>query len=119
VSKGQLAAYQQTVLRALEETENAFVGYGEEQRRLANLMEQARQSERAAQLAQVRYREGVTDFLTLLDAQRTQLQAEDAVAVSEVQVYTGVVAIYKALGGGWEACPGASCMNLAAAVVSK
>jgi multidrug efflux system outer membrane protein len=119
VSKGQLAAYQQTVLRALEETENAFVGYGDEQRRLANLMEQARQSERAAQLAQVRYREGVTDFLTLLDAQRTQLQAEDAVAVSEVQVYTGVVAIYKALGGGWEACPGASCMNLAAAVVSK
>ena len=75
----------------------------------------ARQSERAASIAQVRYREGITDFLTLLDTQRTQLQAEDAVAQSEAQVYTGIVAIYKALGGGWEACADAACMKVARA----
>jgi multidrug efflux system outer membrane protein len=115
VADGQLAAYRQTVLLALEETENAFVNYGEAQRQLEHLMEQARYSARAAQLAQVRYREGATDFLTLLDAQRTQLQAEDAVAVAEAQVYTGVVAIYKALGGGWQPCSGADCGALAAA----
>jgi multidrug efflux system outer membrane protein len=45
------------------------------------------------------YREGVTDFLTLLDAQRTQLAAESAVAEAEGEVNVSVVAIYKALGG--------------------
>ena len=46
-----------------------------------------------------RYREGVADFLALLDAERTQLQAEDAVAQAESQVFTSVVGVYKALGG--------------------
>ncbi len=47
----------------------------------------------------MRYREGVADFLALLDAERTQLQAEDAVAQAEAGVFTSVVAVYKALGG--------------------
>ncbi len=94
-----LAEYEQTVLLALEETENALVSYREEQQRLVLLAEQARESARAADLARVRYREGVADFLSLLDAERTQLQAEDAVAQAEVGVFTGVVAVYKALGG--------------------
>ena len=75
-----LARYEQTVLRAIEETENALVGYREAQARLERLMEQARQSARSADLARTRYREGLTDFLDLLDAERTQLGAEDAVA---------------------------------------
>jgi multidrug efflux system outer membrane protein len=115
VADQQLAAYRQTVLLALEETENAFVNYGEAQRQLEHLLEQARYSARAAQLAQTRYREGVTDFLTLLDAQRTELQAEDAVAQAETQVYAGVVAIYKALGGGWQLCGESDCPALAVA----
>ena len=57
---------------------------------------------RAAALADIRYREGSEDFLTLLDAQRTQLQADDALADAEAQVNVGVVAVYKALGG-WRA----------------
>jgi outer membrane protein TolC len=60
------ARYEQTVLRAIEETENALVDYQEEQARLDRLMEQARQSARSADLARVRYREGLTDFLDLL-----------------------------------------------------
>ena len=55
--------------------------------------------QRAATIARVRYREGVVDFLALLDAERTQLQAEDAVAQAEAGVFTSVIAVYKALGG--------------------
>jgi multidrug efflux system outer membrane protein len=95
----QLAEYELTVLRALEETENALVAYREEQERLVKLADQARESTRAASIARTRYREGVADFLSLLDAERTQLQAEDAVAQAESGVFTAVVAVYKALGG--------------------
>jgi len=94
-----LAVYEQTLLRALEETENAFVSYREQQQRLVKLNEQARESARASAIARARYREGVADFLALLDAERTQLQAEDAVAQAEAQVFTSVVGVYKALGG--------------------
>lgn len=94
-----LAEYEQTVLRALEETENALVAYRGEQERLVKLADQARESGRAAAIARVRYREGLADFLALLDAERTQLQAEDAVAQAEAGVFTAVVAVYKSLGG--------------------
>jgi len=75
------------------------VGYREQQSRLKSLIEQAEASRRAQELAAAQYREGVTDFLTLLDAQRTQLTAESAVAEAEGEVNIGVVTIYKALGG--------------------
>jgi outer membrane protein, multidrug efflux system len=93
------ASFEQVVLLALEETDNALVRYHEEQQRLVRLVEQARESARAAGIARVRYKEGATDFLELLDAERTELQAQDAVARAESEVYTGVVAVYKALGG--------------------
>ena len=93
------AAYAQTVLLALEETENSFVGYAKEQSALTSLTEQARASAHATEIADLQYRAGVTDFLTLLDAQRTQLEAEDAVVQAQTQVNVRAVAIYKALGG--------------------
>jgi len=94
-----LAFYEETVLRALEETEDALANYHAQQARLIKLNDQARESKRAADIARLRYREGVVDFLSLLDAERTQLQAEDAVAESEKDVYVAVIALYKALGG--------------------
>jgi multidrug efflux system outer membrane protein len=94
-----LASYDDTVLRALEETENSFASYHAQQDRLVKLNTQAQESKRAADIARLRYREGVIDFLSLLDAERTQLQAEDAVAESERDVYVAVIALYKALGG--------------------
>ena len=94
-----MAEYEQTVLRALEETENALVSYREEQERLVKLADQARESARAAAIARTRYREGAADFLALLDAERTQLQAEDEVAQAESSNFTAVVAVYKAFGG--------------------
>lgn len=95
-----LATYNDTVLRALEETENAFSNYRSQQQTLLKLGTEAQQSKRAADIARLRYKEGVIDFLQLLDAERTQLQAEDDVAQSESNVYTAVVAIYKSLAGG-------------------
>ena len=94
-----VAGYEQTVLLALEETENALVRYREQQAQLVLLNEQVRESTRAADIARTRYREGVADFLSLLDAERTQLSAEAAVARAEADTFTAVVAVYKALGG--------------------
>ncbi|HEU4888871.1 MAG TPA: efflux transporter outer membrane subunit [Thermoanaerobaculia bacterium] len=91
--------YEQTVLLALEDVQNALARYREQQRRLVSLLEQAREGRRAADIARVRYREGIIDFLSLLDAERTQLQAEEAVAHAEAEVFTGVAAVYKGLGG--------------------
>ncbi len=99
VTRESVAEFEQVVLRALEETENALVNYREDQQRLVKLVEQARESSRAAAIARVRYREGAADFLALLDAERTELQAEDAVAEAEAGVFTSVIAVYKALGG--------------------
>jgi len=94
-----LAEYERSVLLALEDTENALAGYARQQQALRTVGEQVAAARRAAELAQVRYKEGGTDFLTLLEAQRGQLAAEDALARGEADVNTGVVAIYKALGG--------------------
>lgn len=98
-----LAAYDQTVLQALEDVENALVRYSQRQDQLRSLTDQAAASRRAAELARVRYKEGVLDFLVLLDSERTLLAAEDAVAIAETGVNTDVAAVYKALGGGWPA----------------
>jgi multidrug efflux system outer membrane protein len=105
-----LARFDGVVLAALEETENAFVTYREEQERLVKLVDQARESARAANIARVRYREGAVDFLQLLDAERTELQAQEAVAQAEAGVFTSVVAVYKALGG-VDAGPGSGAGN--------
>jgi len=96
---GVAAHYEKTVLGALEETENALLSYAKQQTQLKFRLEQSVAARRAAELAEVRYRAGSSDFLTLLDAQRTQLAADDALAQAEAGVNVGVVAIYKSLGG--------------------
>lgn len=102
---GALAEYEQQVLLALEESENAFSDYAKRQQRLLSLVRQSEASRAAAEQAAIRYREGTVDFLVLLDAERERLAAEYAQAQAEVELYRGIVAIYKALGGGWNAQP--------------
>jgi multidrug efflux system outer membrane protein len=99
---GSLARYEQTVLRALEDTEGALTTYSKALEREASLQEAARASSEAAGLASVRYEEGVSDFLLVLDAERTQLEAEDRLAQSRADSATALVAVYKALGAGWQ-----------------
>lgn len=92
------ADYEQTVLLALEDVENALSGYGRERRRLGHLSAAARASVDAADLATQRFEGGISDFLTALDAYRTALEAEDQLAVSQTAAATSLVALYKALG---------------------
>ena len=98
----QLAAYEKTVLNALEETENALVDFGREQVRRDYLRQADRSATQAMALARQRYDGGVDDFLPVLDAQRTQFSIQAQLAQSETRTATSLVAIYKALGGGWE-----------------
>lgn len=100
-----VAQYEQTVLKALEETENALVTHARTRDQLVHATDAAEASAAAAKLARVRYEGGVVDFLEVLDAERTQLEAEDRMAQSRTEAATSVVAVYKALGGGWEGAP--------------
>jgi multidrug efflux system outer membrane protein len=94
-----LAEYEKAMLLAFEEADTALVGYKQSQERLVKLTDEVRESARAANLARARYREGVADFLSLLDAERTQLQAEDGAAQAESDVFVDFVNLYRALGG--------------------
>jgi len=99
-TEASLAFYERTVLIALEETEGALVDYGQEQSRQRFLGISAEASQKAADLAHQRYEGGVTDFLSVLDAERTLLEAQDRLAASQARTVTALVSVYKALGGG-------------------
>jgi outer membrane protein, multidrug efflux system len=100
-----LAAYEQSVLRALEETENALVTHARTRDSLGDAAAAAAASQTAARIARTRYEGGMVDFLDVLDAERTQLADEDRLAQSRTDAATSLVAVYKALGGGWQGAP--------------
>lgn len=100
-AEGELARYQQTVLLALEDTENALVRFDRARAEDRQLEEAALASARAAGLARLRFDAGATGLLDVLDAERTRLQAQDAFADSRTRSTTGAVAVYRALAGGW------------------
>ena len=95
------ANYNATVLRALEESEGSLVTYDRAHARLAILESAVRSSTRAADLAQQRFEAGLTDFLQVLDAERTLLDAENQLAQGHTAAATALVAVYKAVGGTW------------------
>jgi NodT family efflux transporter outer membrane factor (OMF) lipoprotein len=95
------AQYNATVLRAVEETETSLVAYDRAHARLGLLAEAVRSSTRAADLAQQRFDAGLTDFLQVLDAQRTLLDAENQLAQAHTVAATALVAVYKSVGGTW------------------
>lgn len=101
-AEGQLAVYEKTVLGALEETENALLEYGKLQQRRDYFRAAVTAGEKAAHLARLRYQDGVSDFLVVLDAERRLLETQDRLAQTETATATALVAVYKALGGGWE-----------------
>jgi len=97
-----LALYQQTILTALEDVENTVVAYRQEQVRHRHLASAVRANRRAFQLANERYTKGLADFLSVLESQRSLYITEDAMVQSESLAVTNLIALYKALGGGWE-----------------
>jgi len=96
-----LLAYEAAILGALEEVENALTAYAEEQFRREHLAAAVEAARLAEELAEQQYSVGLTDFTTVLDAQRSLLSFEDQLAQSEGTVTANLVRLYKALGGGW------------------
>jgi outer membrane protein TolC len=93
------ARYEQTVLRSIEEAETAITSYAKARERLQHLEDAAAASERAAELARLRFTEGASDFLQVLDAERSLLAAQDQLAQGRTEATIGLVALYRALGG--------------------
>jgi outer membrane protein, multidrug efflux system len=100
-AEGELARYRQTVLLALEDTENALVRYAQARREDTHLDRAATDSAEAARLARLRFDAGAADLLDVLDAERTRLQAQDALADARTRSIVGAIGVYKALAGGW------------------
>lgn len=100
-ARGALAGYEQAVLRALEDTENALVRHARTREEDAHLAAAASDSADAARLARLRYDAGVASLLEVLDAERTRLQAEDALAEARTRSVISAVAVYRATAGGW------------------
>ena len=97
-----LARYEKTVLLALEDAENALVDYGKSLERERSLAESERASREAAELARLRYEDGASNFLQVLDAERRLLEAQELLAQSQTDVSVSLIAVYKALGGSWQ-----------------
>ena len=93
------AYYRKAQLQASQDIATAIVTYNKARRSLDYLDAAARASERAAGLARLRFDEGATDFLQVLDAERTMLEAQDRLAAGRTAATTGLVALYRALGG--------------------
>jgi multidrug efflux system outer membrane protein len=94
--------YRSTVLRAIEEAENSIASYEKEKVRREILADAVEARRRSTALANELYAGGLSDFLTVLAAQRRELSAEEELAQSDLAVLTDCIALYKALGGGWD-----------------
>ncbi|HVX85834.1 MAG TPA: efflux transporter outer membrane subunit [Phycisphaerae bacterium] len=99
----RLAAYEAVVRQAVADVRDSLVEFTTERQRGGSLEQAVAADRTALELAQGLYRQGLTDFLTVLDAERELFSAEDALARSESDEETSLVGLYKALGGGWQA----------------
>lgn len=102
-SDAAFLAYQSTVLAAFKEVEDALVSYDKEQTRHKALAQTVAANQLAVRLADERYRKGLTGFLDVLQSQQALYQTESALIGSSATLSGQLVALYKALGGGWQA----------------
>jgi multidrug efflux system outer membrane protein len=106
---GQAALqYRSTVLKALQDVENALVSYRTDQDRREALTRTVEANRISLQLATDSYRKGLVSFVTVLDAERQLAETRQQLAQSTVSVTTDLIAVYKALGGGWQGAPEAA-----------
>lgn len=103
-AKAALIVYDQTVLRALQETDDAFKAYGSAGRTLELRLLESSANREAARLARARFSQGEGVYLDVLEAERSDFASQRALAVARTNHALAVVGIYKALGGGWEIC---------------
>lgn len=100
-TQAAISQYEQIVLDAMSDVEASLATYSQELQRTEDLRLAARSAEKALELAQLRYDEGFDDFLDVLDAQRTLLDAEEQLVQHEVLVTSFAISVYRALGGMW------------------
>ena len=97
-----LTLYEKTILVAFEDVENSLVNYSKEQTRYRSLLDAVTANRRAVEMANELYTRGLVDFLNVLLSQRALYASESELALSETVLASDLVALYKALGGGWE-----------------
>jgi NodT family efflux transporter outer membrane factor (OMF) lipoprotein len=115
VQEAALATYEKTVLLSLQEAENAIVAYAQEQIRHQALADEVAENRRSLDMANGLYAAGRVSFLDVLDSQRSLNQSEDQMALSDQAVSLDLIALFKALGGGWETLKREPKKELAAA----
>jgi outer membrane protein TolC len=94
--------YEDTVLRAAQEVEDAMVGFLQTQDAVTLLADAVKASKRSVDLSMIQYREGLTDYQRVLDTQRFLTEQQDDLVFTAGNVGLNLVAMYRALGGGWE-----------------
>lgn len=100
--KQALLSFEQTVISALKDVESTLVAYGKEQERYQSLTREVESSKQVWELADARYKAGLVDLSQVLTAQEDLFSKQDALIQSKETLMTNLVALYKALGGGWE-----------------
>jgi outer membrane protein TolC len=94
--------WERSVLVALEEAENAMTAFVRQQTRRSSLLEASSQANRAVELSRAQYREGLSDFQSVISSERDLAVLQDDLASSDASIATNFIVLYKALGGGWE-----------------
>jgi NodT family efflux transporter outer membrane factor (OMF) lipoprotein len=102
IQQAALATYEKVVLTSMQEAENSLETYAQEQNRHRALADEVAEDQRSLTMANSLYAKGRVNYLDVLDAQRTLYQSDDQLAVSDQAVSVDLIALYKALGGGWE-----------------
>jgi NodT family efflux transporter outer membrane factor (OMF) lipoprotein len=108
-----LAHYEQTVLNAFEEVENALIAYANEQVRNKSLAQAVAANQDSLHLANQRYTNGLASFLDVVDAERSLYETQDQLVQSDRTVAVDLIALNKALGGGWEVAPASDAAKVA------
>lgn len=101
-----LVSYRNTVLKAAQEVEDALVGFLNARESMASQQKAVASAQRAAEIALAMYREGASDYQRVIDAQRSLLGEQNSLAETSSSVTTNLIALYKAMGGGWESRQG-------------
>jgi len=97
-----LSFYEQTLLLAVEEVENALTDFAEERNRYAELERSSEAAGKSVALVKILYRTGLVDFLNVSESERSLFEEQDQLAASQGRVATNWIGIYRALGGGWQ-----------------
>jgi outer membrane protein, multidrug efflux system len=105
--------YQKTVLSAFQDVENALIAFAKEQQHHKSINDAVVANRKAVELSAQLYSAGQTDFINVLNAQRSLYSSEDALVQSERSIVIDLIALFKALGGGWESVPTISTLGIA------